>query len=304
MAMPELRFPPRISVAHDDELRALCADWAEDERVEGILFLGRAYDWSRENAGVDALVVARQKGPPAGAHYRVAVGDYWLRVRFATYREFLREVQDGAATSLKLALRDAFVAWDRRGRLADVLRAIEPALNEALPKARVAAAAQAAAALRDAEAALAKSSASDAAAALARTCLKLAELELLNAGAWPPDACPLAVYEESPVRRVFEAIWPAAGDVGELGRVYTDASVVFRRYLPAATAYIFDYLIKRGGSAALGSAVDALELAGILDVDLVFNALRAYGLIKIGKEERLLPGLPGAVYEEPVLTLP
>jgi len=299
-----LRFPPRLAAAQDDEVRALCAAWADDERVEGILFLGKVYDWARENAEADALVVARCKSSDARAYYRIAAGNRWLRVRFATYREFISAVQDREGTALKLALRDAFVALDRHGRLADVLRAVGPALTEALPKARVAAAAQVAAALRDAEAALAVSGASDAATALARASSKLAELELLNGGAWPPDACPLAVYEEGPARDVFDAVWPAAGDVGALGRVYAEASAVFRRYLPAAAAFIFDFLIKRGGSAALGSVVDSLELAGIPDLDLVFAALGTYGLVKIGREERSLPGLPGAVYEEPVLTLP
>jgi hypothetical protein len=196
------------------------------------------------------------------------------------------------------------VTFDRDSRLADVLRAIGPALNETLPKARVATAAQVAAALREAEAALAISSAPDAAVALARACSKLAELELLNGGAWPPDTCPLADYDEGPARNMCDAIGPAAGDAGALGRVYTELTAVFRRYLPAAAACIFDFLIKNGGSAALASVVDSLDFGGITDLDLVFAALAKHGLVKIGREERGLPGLPGAVYEEPVLTLP
>jgi len=158
--------------------------------------------------------------------------------------------------------------------------------------------------IRDAEAALAISSASDAAVALARACSKLAELELLNAGTWPPDSCPLALYDEGPARNICDAIGPAAGDVGALGRLYAEVTAVFHRYLPAAAACIFDFLIKKGGSAVLASVVESLDFSGISDLDLVFAALGKCGLVKIGREERTLPGLSGAVYEEPVLTLP
>ena len=164
--------------------------------------------------------------------------------------------------------------------------------------------AQVAAALREAEAALTISSASDAATALARACSKLAELELLNGGVWPPDSCPLAFYDEGPTRNMAEAVGSAAGDVGALGLVHTELSAVFRRYLPAAAACVFDFLIKNGGSAALASVINAFDFAGIRDLDLVFAALGKYGLVKIGREERALPGLPGSAYEEPVLTLP
>jgi hypothetical protein len=303
MSTPELRFPPHLAAAQDEEVRALCAAWADDERVEGIIFLGRAYDGARGDAEIDALVVAHRKGGDADAYYRIAAGKRWVRVRFATYRQFISAVREGEETGLKLALRDAFVALDREGRLADVLRAVGPALSAALPKVRVAAAAQVAGALRNAEAALAQAAASDAAAALARACSKLAELELLNGGTWPPDAGPLSVYGEGPARDIFDAIWSSAADTGALGRLYNEASALFRRCLPAAASCVFDFLIKRGGSASLGSVVDSLGLAGILDLDLVFAALATYGLVKVGKEERPLPGLPGVIYEEPVLTL-
>lgn len=304
MPTPELIFPPRLAAAKDEEVRALCAAWAGDERVEGILFLGRGYDWARDEGQADVLVVVHHKSPAASAYYRIAVDSRWLRVRFVTYREFIHAVQDGGETALKVALRDAFVALDRQGRLADALRAVGPALNEALPKTRVAAAAQVAAALRDAEAALATSAPADAAAALARACSKLAELELLNRGTWPQDACSLAVYEEGPARSIFGAISQAGADTGALGRVFDEVSALFRRYLPAAGAIIFDFLIKTGGSASLGSTITSLDLEGISDLDLVFAALGNYGLVKIGKEERPLPGLPGTMYEEPVITLP
>jgi hypothetical protein len=304
MPTPELKLPPHLAAEHDEDVRALCAGWAEDETVEGILFLGRAYDWARQNAEADVLVIARHKGQSGRAYYRIAVGNRWLRVRFATYRGFLRAVQGGEEAGPKLALRDAFVALDRDGRVADALRAVGPALKEALPKARVAAAAQVAAALRAAEAALAVSSAPDATAALVRASSKLAELEMLNGGAWPPDSCPLAIYGEGPARNIYDAIWPAAGDVGVLGRVYNEASAVFRRFLPAAAARIFDFLKKKGGSATLDSVVASLDIAGIPDLDLVFAALGKFGLVKMGREGRSLPGLPGAGYEEPVLTLP
>jgi hypothetical protein len=303
MAKPELILPPRVSGVGGEELRAVCAAWAEDERLEGILFLGRPYLLAGGDAA-DVLVVASRRGHPARAVCRLAVGEGWLRLRCATYREFLREVQEGPATGLTWALRDAFIAFDRDGRVADVLRALEPTLKRELPRLRVAAAARVAAALGEAEAALAAPSAADAAAALARACSRLAELELLNEGAWPPAACPLAVSEDSPARRVFQTIWPAAGAVGKLAAVHKDASTLFRRYLPAATACLFDFLIRKGGSAALTSAVDALALADVPELDLVLNALRIHGLVKIGKEERPMPGLPGAVYGEPVLTLP
>jgi hypothetical protein len=86
--------------------------------------------------------------------------------------------------------------------------------------------------------------------------------------------------------------------------VVAEASALNKSLLPAAAAPVFDFLIRRGGSAAVASAVEALGLRAVADIDLVLAALEAYGLIKVGREERPVPGLPGLTRSEPVLTLP
>jgi hypothetical protein len=157
--------------------------------------------------------------------------------------------------------------------------------------------------LRDAEVALADANPFDAGEALARACVKLAELELLTDGVRPPFVCTLAACGGGDARRVYASIWQVRDDADELARVAAEAAALFKRLLPAAASSVFDFLIKRGGSALAASVIEALGLGDVADIDLVLAALNEYGLVKVGREERQVPGLAGLTYNEPVLTL-
>ncbi len=304
MATRTLKLPSNLAEEYVKDIGGVLAGWAGDERIEGILLLGGVSGLRPDDGDADVLIVAKDEYAAARSYVRAISGRSWLRVHVTSYRTLLRELQDRVLTPFQLSLKEAFVALDPRGRLTDALRALEPLLSRALPKARVAAAASVAAALRDAEAALAAHSPGDAAGALARACTNLAALELLNDGVWPSGSCPIAAREGGPARRLSEMLWRAGGDMNKLERVAAEASAAFRRSLPAATASIFDFLIKRGGSAAVASVVESLELTDVVELDLVLTALDAYGLVKVGREERPVPGLPGLTYNEPVLTVP
>ncbi len=302
MAKRTLKLPSDFVEEYGKDVQGMLAAWAADERVEGILFLDGVAG-RRPDGGADVLVVAKDEYPTARSYLRAISGGSWLRVHVTSYRALLREMQDKALTPFQLSLKGAFVALDPHGRLADALHTLDPLLSRALPKARVAAAASIAAALRDAEAALAACSPGDAGGALARACADLAALELLNDGIWPSGSCPIAAREGGPARRLAEVLWRTGGDLKKLEGAAAEASAAFRRSLPAATACIFDFLIKRGGSAAVTSVVESLELTDVVELDLVLNALDTYGLVKVGREERPVPGLPGLTYNEPVLTV-
>lgn len=303
MATRTLKLPSNLTEEYGKYIQGVLAAWAADERIEGILLLDGVAGRRPDGGDADVLVVAKDEYPAAHSYVRAISGRSWLRVHVTSYRALLRELQNGPLTRFQLSLRGAFVALDPHGRLADALHTLEPLLSRALPNARVAAAASVAGALRDAEAALAAYSPGDAGGALARACANLAALELLNDGVWPSGSCPIAACEGGPARRLAEVLWRAGGDMNKLAGVAAEASAAFRRSLPAATACIFDFLIKRGGSAAVASVVDSLELADVVELDLVLTALDAYGLVKVGREERPVPGLPGLTYNEPVLTV-
>lgn len=274
-----------------------------NERVEGVILLGRAGGLPYVAPRADVVVVTGEADGAVNAAFRAACGRTWFRVRVASRRGFLEELTAGAVTPFKIALRESFLALDRHGKLADTLRALEPVFNRDLPRAKLAAAALASAALREAEAALANASPSDAGEALARACVALAELELLNDGVRPPVICPLAARGGGEARRIYASIWRARDDAGELARVAGETSALFKRLLPAAASSVFDFLIKHGGSALAASVIEALDLDDVADIDLVLAALDAYGLVKVGREERPVPGLAGLTYNEPVLTL-
>jgi hypothetical protein len=303
MATRTLKLPSNIAEEYGKDVQRVLAAWAADERIEGILLLGAVSGRDPDDGDADVLVVAKDEYAAAPSYVRAISGRSWLRVHVTSYRALLRELQDKALTPFQLSLKGAFIALDPHGRLADALHTLDPLLSRALPKARVAAAASVAAALRDAEAALAAYSPGDVGGALARACANLAALELLNDGVWPSGSCPIAAREGGPARHLAEALWRAGGDMKKLEGVVAEASAAFRRSLPAATACIFDFLIKRGGSAAVASVVDSLGLADIVELDLVLTALDAYGLVKVGREERPVPALPGLTYNEPVLTV-
>ncbi|NIT36399.1 MAG: hypothetical protein GTN49_07850 [candidate division Zixibacteria bacterium] len=303
MATRTLKLPSNLAEEYRKDVGGVLARWAADERIEGILLLGGVPGRHPDDGDGDVLVVVKDECAVGRSYVRAISGRSWLRVHVTGYRALLRELQDRNLTPFQLSLKGAFIALDPRGRLRDALRTLDPLLSGALPKARVGAAASVAAALRDAEAALAACSPADAGAALSRACSNLAALELLNDGVWPAGPCPLAAREGGSARHLAAALWRAGGDVNRLARVTAGASAAFRRSLPAATACIFDFLIKRGGSAAVASVAESLELTDIAELDLVLNALDAYGLVKVGREERPVPGLPGLTYNEPVLTV-
>ncbi|HUV87044.1 MAG TPA: hypothetical protein VMX79_08010 [bacterium] len=304
MTTSALTLPPGIPEEYKKGIVEALGPWAGDERLEGILLLGRARGFRYYAPGADVVVVTASGDAVGRRGLRAVCGRTWLRVRVTSRRVFLDELTTGPVTPFKLALREAFVARDRRGRLADALRALEPVLNHGLPRARLAAAAEVAAALRSSDVALAAAGSYDAAEALARATVKLAELELLNDGVWPSLECPLAAAAGGDARRLYASIWRARDDVSKLNRVAAEAAALFRRLLPAASASVFDFLIKRGGSALTASVIEALDLGNVADIDLVLAALDAYGLVKVGREERPVPGLAGLTYSEPVLTLP
>jgi hypothetical protein len=303
MATRTLKLPSDIAREYGKDIQGALAGWAADERIEGILLLGAVSGRRSGDGGADVLIVAKDEYLAARSCVRVISGRSWFRVHVTSYRALLRELQNRALTPFQLSLKEAFVALDPRGRLKDALHTLDPLLSRAFPKARVAAAANVAAALRDAEAALAANSPGDAGAALARACAGVAALELLNDGVWPSGPCPIAAREGGSARRLSEMLWKAGGDINKLERAAAEASAAFRRSLPAATACIFDFLIKRGGSAAVALVVESLELTDVVELDLILTALDAYGLVKVGREERPVPGLPGLTYNEPILTV-
>ncbi len=296
-------MPPGLSEEYKNDILAALTDWSADARLEGILLAGKACGFPYCASEADVVVVIERGDPPNPFALRVVSGRTWLRVRVTSHEAFIGELRTETLTPLKLALRGAFVAHDRRGRLADALRTLEPLFNRGLPRARLAAAAEIAAALRDIEAALADASPYDAAAALSRACVQLAKLEQLNDGGWPYGECPLATTKANAARRAYMMVWRAGGDVEQLRGVAAEVSALFYRFLPAAAASIFDFLIKKGGSAAVASVIAALDLEEIAEIDLVLAALDAYGLVKVGREERPVPGMAGLTYNEPVLTL-
>lgn len=304
MTTPALTLPPGFSGENRDDLAGVLGEWAADERLEGVLLLGRNGGLRYYAPEADVVIVTTAGGSAGVVPFRAVCGRTWLRVRVSPFKEFVEELTDGPVTPFKSALKEAFVALDRRGRLADALRTLEPTLNRDLPRAKLVAAAQAAAALRDAGAALAEASASDVGEALVRACVKIAELEYLNEGVRPPFMCPLASGKAEDARRLYASIRRAGDDVGDLARTVAEASALYKSLLPAAASPVFDFIIKRGGSAVAASALEALDLAGVADIDLVLAALEAYGLIKMGREERPVPALPGLTSNEPVLTLP
>lgn len=303
MTTPAINLPPGISEEYKEDILDVLRGWAADERIEGVLLLGRACGLPYFAPEADVVVVTGETDAVGRPAFRAACGRTWFRVRVASRKEFLEELTTGVVTPFKIALKESFIALDRHGRLADALRALEPMFNRDLPRAKLAAAAEAAAALRDAEVALADVNPSDAGEALARACVKLAELELLNDGVRPPFICTLAACGGGDARRVYESIWRVRDDADELARVTAEASALFKRLLPAAASSVFDFLIKRGGSALAASVIEALDLGDVADIDLVLAALDAYGLLKVGREERQVPGLAGLTYNEPVLTL-
>ncbi len=296
-------MPPGIPEEYRENILDVLQRWAADERVEGVMLLGRARGLPYVAPRADVFVVTGGVDGIGSTTFRAACGRTWLRVRIASRKGFLEELTTGAVTPYKIALRESFLALDRHGGLADTLRALEPAFKRDLPRAKLAAAARAAAALREAEAALENASPSDAGDALGRACVALAELELLTDGIRPPVTCPLAVRKEGDAGRIYASIWRAPDDAGELARVTAEASALFKRLLPAAASSVFDFLIKHGGSALAASVIESLDLEDVADIDLVLTALDAYGLVKVGREERPVPGLAGLTYGEPVLTL-
>jgi hypothetical protein len=290
MTKPAINLPPGISEEYREDILDVLRGWALNERVEGVILLGRAGGLPYVAPQADVVVVTGEADGAVNAAFRAACGRTWFRVRVASRRGFLEELTAGAVTPFKIALRESF-------------RALEPVFNRDLPRAKLAAAALASAALREAEAALANASPSDAGEALARACVALAELELLNDGVRPPVICPLAARGGGEARRIYASIWRARDDAGELARVAGETSALFKRLLPAAASSVFDFLIKHGGSALAASVIEALDLDDVADIDLVLAALDAYGLVKVGREERPVPGLAGLTYNEPVLTL-
>lgn len=303
MATSTLTFPSGLSEEHKKDILGGLKGWAADARLEGILLTARAYGLPYCASEPDVVVVTERSDPPNPLTLRVASGRTWLRVHVISHESLIGELRSEDLTPFKLALRGAFVARDRRGHLADALRALEPIFNRGLPRARLAAAAEIKASLRDVDTALTEGNPYAVAAALARACVGLAKLELLNAGVWPSGECPLAAGQVNAARRIYGMIWQAGANVEQLKSVAAEVSAVFHRFLPAASAPIFNFLIKTGGSATVASIIDALGLEEISEIDLVLAALDAYGLIKVGREERPVPGLPGLTYNEPVLTL-
>jgi hypothetical protein len=303
MTTAAFTLPPGLAEENRDEVVRVLGEWAADERLEGLLLLGRTGGLRYHAPEADVVIVTTGSGA-ADFAFSAVCGRTWLRVRVFSLKGLLAELTDGPATPFKLALKDAFIALDRLGRLTDALRALEPMLQQDLPRAKMTAAARLAAALRDAGMAVTEACPTDAAEALVRACARIAELDYLNEDMRPPFVCPLAGDRAEGARRLFASVRRAGGDVGKLARVVAEASALYKSLLPAAAAPVFDFLIRRGGSAAVASAVEALGLRAVADIDLVLAALEAYGLIKVGREERPVPGLPGLTRSEPVLTLP
>ncbi len=304
MTIYSLTLPAAVSGERQKYLREMLGGWASDERLEGILLLGRACGLAYDAPEVDVVVLTGDAGDGAGSDFRAGCGAAWHRVRFCSEKEFLGDLTAGPLTPHKLALREGFLSLDRRGRLADVLRALGPIYKRDLPRARLVAAAAAVGALKGAEAALSSAGAGGAAGALAAVASKLTELELLNEGIWSPFFYRRAPGRGGNARRVCASLYRGGEDVDSLGRIAAEAVAIFRRYLPAAAAPVFDLLIKRGGSALAATVIDDLALADVSGVDLLLVALVEYGLVKVGREERPVPGLPGLTYNAPVLTLP
>jgi hypothetical protein len=299
-----LILPAPVPEQQREYLRDVLGGWAADERLDGILLLGKVCGLAYDAPEVDVVVVIRDEAGGGSSDFRAACGRTWLRVRVSPYREFVDELMAGPVTAFELALREGFLSLDRRGRLADVLRALEPMRKRDLPRAKLAAAAEAAVALRRAEAALADAGACDAAGALAAVGTKLAELELLTDGVWSPFFYPYAHGRGENARRVCASLYRDGYDADGFVRVATEARALFKRFLPAAAAPVFDFLIKRGGSSLAVSVIEDLDLGGVPGIDQLLAALVDYGLVKVGREERPVPGLTGLTYNEPVLTLP
>jgi hypothetical protein len=304
MTIYSLTLPVAVSEERRGHLGEMLGEWALDERLEGILLLGRACGLAYDAPEVDVVVSTGDADGGAGSDFRAGCGATWFRVRVCSQKKFLGDLTDGLLTPHKLALREGFLSLDRRGRLADVLRALEPMYKRDLPRARLAAAAEAVAALRGAEVAVSDAGACDAAGALAALAAKLTELELLNEGIWSPLFYGRATGRGGNARRVCASLYREGDYPDNLGRIAAEAAVLFKRYLPAAATPVFDLLIKRGGSALAATVIDELTLADVPGVDLLLAALVEYGLVKVGREERPVPGLSGLTYSEPVLTLP
>ncbi len=304
MAIYSLTLPAAASEERREYLRDLLGEWASDERLEGIILLGPACGWGYEAPEVDVVVVTGNGGGGADSDFRAVCGGTWLRVRVSSHRDFLGGLTAGLLTPHKLALREGFLSLDRRGRVADVLRALEPIYKRDLARAKLVAAAEAVSALRRAEAALSDAEPWDAAGALAAVGSKLTELELLNDGVWSPFFGGGAPGRGGNAKRMRASLYREGDDAGHLARIAGEAGALFKRLLPAAAAPVFGLLIKRGGSALALTVIEDLALADVPAVDSLLAALVEYGLVKVGREERPLPGLPGLTYNEPVLTLP
>lgn len=301
MAIYSLTLPAAVSEERREHLGEMLGGWASDERLEGMLLLGRACGLSYDAPEVDVVVLTGDDGREV-FDFRAGCGATWLRVRVYSQKKFLGDSTAGPLTPHKFALREGFLSLDRRGRLADVLRALAPMYKRDLPRAKLIAAAEAVRALRDAEAALSNAGSCDAAGALAAAASRLSELELLNEGIWSPFLS--RRVGSGNARRVCASLYREGDDAGKLARVAAEATGLFKRYLPAAATPVFDLLLKRGGSALAATVIDGLGLAYVPGVDSLLAALVEYGLVKVGREERPIPGLPGLTYNEPVLTLP
>jgi hypothetical protein len=304
MATAALRLPPGLPEAYGRELREALARWVADVRVDGILLLGEAAGRARPAPVADVVVIVNAERPVKTTAARLVFGSGWLRLSIWDYVDFIQRLREGEITKTHGELREAFVAFDRRGRLADARHGIEPLFQRARPKTRIAAAAAVAAALEEAEIALDRGCNYDAAVALTRGCSALARLELLNRGDEAAEECPIGAAKVPSLPAVFALIGQAGAEGAGLRRAGREIAALYRRSLPAAAANIFDFLIKRGGSSTLADVIESLELAEVEGIDLVVTALAEYGLVKIGRAERSLPGLSGVAVREPVLTLP